>query len=105
MEEAKETVIKYRKARPDEREAYIDLANLVFNLTYGFHNFERHLPKVYDKSVESSSMQRIAVDEKGRIRALIALMPGEASVSAAIPCGRAISERCASTPMNAAKAI
>ena len=73
-------MIEYRKARPDEREACLDLANYVFNYTYGNHDFETQTPKVYKDTVDSSSIHRVAVDEQGRVRALIALMPNEAFV-------------------------
>ncbi|MGN7761373.1 GNAT family N-acetyltransferase [Paenibacillus sp. 22594] len=63
-------MIKYRTATPDEREECIDLANYVFHL-----DFEALMPKAYDKNVDSSAMHKVAVDEKGRLRAQVAVFP------------------------------
>jgi len=71
---------EYRKARTDEQEAYLDLANYVFNYTYGEHDFEKQCPKVYSPNVDSSRMHRVAVDENGKIRGSIALLTDEAKV-------------------------
>lgn len=71
---------EYRKARYDEQEAYLDLANYVFNYTYGEHDFEKQCPKVYSPKVDSSQMHRVAVDENGKVRAAIALLTDELNV-------------------------
>jgi hypothetical protein len=60
----------YRRAKPEERESYIDFANYVFRT-----DFETLLPKVYGEGIDSSSMHMAAVDEQGRIRALTAVLP------------------------------
>ena len=72
---------EYRIARPEDREAYIELANYVFSHAYNPHDFEAIVPKVYGEGIASSSMQRIAIDERGSVRALIACMPNTAHVA------------------------
>nr|WP_170312292.1 GNAT family N-acetyltransferase [Paenibacillus sacheonensis] len=62
--------MEYRKARPDEREAYIDLANYAFKI-----DFESIIPKAYGKDIDSSSIHMVAADEQGRLRALVAVYP------------------------------
>lgn len=68
-------MVKYRTAAPEEREECIDLANLVFRL-----DFETLIPKAYDKSVDSSAMHKVAVDEQGRLRAQVAVYPESLTV-------------------------
>ncbi len=63
-------VIEYRMARPNERDECIDLANYAFRL-----DFETLMPKVYGKNVDSPAMHRVAVDEEGRLRAQVAILP------------------------------
>ena len=67
--------MEYRKAKPEERKDYIDLANYVFSYSYRPHNFEKLLPKVYGEGVDSASMHRVAVDSRGRLCAQIAVLP------------------------------
>ncbi|WP_225446443.1 GNAT family N-acetyltransferase [Paenibacillus rhizovicinus] len=62
--------MEYRKARPDEREAYIDLANYAFKI-----DFESVIPKVYGKDMDPSAMHMVAADEQGRLRAQVAVYP------------------------------
>lgn len=66
---------EYRIAKPEEREAYIELANYVFSKAHCPHDFETLIPKVYGEGVESAFMHRVAVDEKGKLRAQIAVLP------------------------------
>ncbi|AZN39016.1 GNAT family N-acetyltransferase [Paenibacillus albus] len=61
---------EYRMARPDEREEYIDLANYAFKI-----DAESLLPKMYSKDIDSSGMHMVAADEKGRLRAQVAVYP------------------------------
>ncbi|GMK41873.1 hypothetical protein PCCS19_49320 [Paenibacillus sp. CCS19] len=61
---------EYRRAKPEERTEYIDLANYVFST-----DFETLLPKVYGKGIDSSSLHMVAVDEQNRMRALVAVLP------------------------------
>ncbi|ETT63676.1 acetyltransferase [Paenibacillus sp. FSL R7-277] len=68
-------MVKYRTAAPHEREEYIDLANLAFRF-----DFEVLMPKAYDTSVDSSAMHKVAVDEQGRLRALVAVFPESLTV-------------------------
>ncbi|MRN51481.1 GNAT family N-acetyltransferase [Paenibacillus monticola] len=63
-------MIKYRMATPNERDECIDLANYAFRL-----DFETLMPKAYDKNVDSSAMHMVAVDEKGSLRAQVAVFP------------------------------
>ena len=63
-------MLEYRKARPDEREAYIDLANYAFKI-----DFETILPKAYSKDLDTSEIHMVAADEQGRLRALVAVYP------------------------------
>jgi len=68
-------MVKYRMANPNERNECIDLANYAFRL-----DFETLMPKAYEKNVDSSAMHRVAVDEKGRIRAQVAVFPESLTV-------------------------
>lgn len=61
---------KYRMATPDERDECIDLANYAFRF-----DFETLMPKAYKKDVDSSVMHMVAADEKGRLRAQVAVYP------------------------------
>lgn len=70
----------YRKARFDEREAYIRFANMVFNDAGDPVRFETDIPKVYGPGVDSAFMQNIAVDDEKGIRGLVAVQPGEMHV-------------------------
>ncbi|SEO81157.1 GNAT family N-acetyltransferase [Paenibacillus sp. OV219] len=63
-------MLKYRMARPDEREDYIDLANYAFKI-----DAESILPKMYSKDIDSSGMHMVAADERGRLRAQVAVYP------------------------------
>ncbi|KGE17296.1 GNAT family N-acetyltransferase [Paenibacillus wynnii] len=68
-------MVKYRMATPNEREECIDLANYAFRL-----DFETLMPKAYDKNVDSSAMHMVAADEKGRLRAQVAVFPESLTV-------------------------
>ena len=71
-------MIEYRKALPQEREAYIAFADKVFTDNDGRAiRFDQALPKVYGPGVDSAWMQHLAVDDEKGIRGLIALMPNE----------------------------
>lgn len=71
-------MVIYRKAKPEERESYIDFADMVFTTADGVPlSFEASIPKVYGKGVDSAHMQNIAVDDEKGIRGLIAVMPNE----------------------------
>lgn len=72
---------EYRKARPDEREACIELANYVFSCAHNPHDFESLIPKVYGEGVEASAMHRVAADGRGRLRGLVGVMPGAITVA------------------------
>lgn len=63
-------MVTYRMATPNERDECIDLANYAFRL-----DFETLMPKAYEKSVDSSAMHMVAADEKGRLRAQVAVFP------------------------------
>ncbi|WP_373231224.1 GNAT family N-acetyltransferase [Cohnella sp.] len=63
-------MVEYRMARPNERDECIDLANYAFRL-----DFETLMPKVYGKNIDSPAMHRVAVDEEGRLRAQVAILP------------------------------
>lgn len=67
-------MLEYRKARREEREEYLEFADLVFGFTNTERNFEAFIPKVYGKDVESAHMQYIAKDERG-IVGLVATLP------------------------------
>ncbi|WP_308637120.1 GNAT family N-acetyltransferase [Paenibacillus silvisoli] len=69
-------MLEYRKARPDEREEYIDLANYVFKI-----DVEAVLPKVYGKDIDSTDMHLVAADEQGRLRAQVVVYPEPMNVS------------------------
>lgn len=66
-------MIEYRKARPDERRAYIDFIDQVFTDV----DFEHTVPKVYGPDVDSAHMQNIAYDSEKGIRGLVATLPND----------------------------
>lgn len=65
-------MIEYRKARPEERDAYVAFADTVF---LG-DSFEQILPKVYAADADGAHMQTLAVDPEKGIRGMIGVMPG-----------------------------
>lgn len=68
-------MFEYRVAKPEERDAYIELANYAF----GFDS-ETLLPKVYSPSLEMSSIHKVAVNENGKICAQVAVLPQQLTV-------------------------
>lgn len=64
--------MEYRKARPEEREAYVAFADTVF---LG-DSFEQILPKVYAPCADGAHLQTLAVDSEKGIRGMIGVMPG-----------------------------
>ena len=73
-------MIAYRTAKPEERDAYIELANYAF----GF-DAETLLPKVYDPAFDPSSITKVAVHESGKLCAEVAVLPQNLTV-----CGKAL---------------
>ncbi|MGN0313467.1 MAG: GNAT family N-acetyltransferase [Fusicatenibacter sp.] len=71
---------EYRKAQPGEWEDCIELANYVFSTSHRPHDFEKILPKVYQAGEQMTSIHRVAVDEKGKLRAMVAVLPQELAV-------------------------
>lgn len=69
-------MIEYRKARPEERKAYIDFADMVFTDV----GFETAIPKVYGPDVDSARMQDIAYDPERGIVGLVATLPNDLTV-------------------------
>jgi len=65
----------YRKATENDREKYVDFANLVFSNAHVPHDFEALIPKVYARHRKTAYMQNIAVRDDGAIRGLVAVMP------------------------------
>jgi predicted acetyltransferase len=74
-------MIEYRAARPDEREEIIDLANLAFKF-----DLESLIPKAYGEDMDVSPFHKVAVDERGRLRAQVAVLPEKMTV-----CGTPLS--------------
>ena len=70
----------YRKARPEDRAQYLDFINMVFSMAHRPHDFSKLLPKVYGPGRPTDALQNIAVDEAGRVRGLVAVLPGELRV-------------------------
>ncbi|MFC5466983.1 GNAT family N-acetyltransferase [Lederbergia graminis] len=68
-------MVEYRGARRDEREDLLDLANIAF----GF-DFEPVMSKVYGEEFDSTAITKVAVDEKNRIRAQVAVLSQELNV-------------------------
>lgn len=68
-------MFEYRLARPEEKEAYTDFADFVFSKAHRPHDFETLIPKVYGNDADFSPIHRLALNEKGQIRALIACLP------------------------------
>lgn len=54
---------EYRIARPEEKDACIELANYVFSTAHCPHDFETLIPKVYGEGVDSAFIHRVAADE------------------------------------------
>lgn len=70
-------MITYRKARPEERSAYLEFADMVFTDNGSPISYEASIPKVYGSHIDSAHMQYIAVDDEKGIRGLVAVMPNE----------------------------
>lgn len=66
---------EYRIAKPEEWEDCIELANYVFSTAHRPHDFEKLIPRVYQAGPQMAQIHRVAVNEKGRIRAEIAVLP------------------------------
>lgn len=73
-------MVAYRKARPEERAAYIEFADMVFSNDGSPISFEAAIPKVYGVHVDSADMHYLAVDDEKGIRGLVAVMPNELHV-------------------------
>lgn len=71
---------EYRLAKPEEWEDCIELANYVFSTAHRPHDFEQLIPRVYQAGPEMARIHRVAVNEKGRIRAEIAVLPQQMAV-------------------------
>lgn len=68
-------MVTYRKARPEEREAYIRFSDMVFTDDGTPISFEASIPKVYGAHIDSSNMHYLAVDDEKGIRGVVAVMP------------------------------
>jgi len=68
--------MEYRNALPGEREDFLDLARLAF----GF-DLEGLIPKVYDVDQDPSAYHKVAVDDRGRIRSQVAVLPQDLVVA------------------------
>lgn len=66
---------EYRKVRPEEWEDCIELINYVFSISHRPHDFEKILPKVYQAGPQMAGIHRAAIDDRGRLRAMIAVLP------------------------------
>ena len=72
---------EYRIARPEEKDACIELANYVFSTAHCPHDFETLIPKVYGEGVDSAFIHRVAAEENGKLRAQIAVLPEKLMVA------------------------
>ena len=63
----------YRKAKSEEREQCIELANYVFSTAHRPHDFETLIPKVYGEGRDCAPLHLAAVREDGRFRAEVAV--------------------------------
>ena len=70
----------YRKGTPADREQYLDFANMVFSMGHVPHDFKALLPKVYGDGKPTDEMHNLAVDDQGRVRGVVAVLPGELTV-------------------------
>lgn len=70
----------YRPAGPDDRAKVIDFINMVFSMTARPHNFKTLIPKVYADGRGRDDIHNIAVDEKGDVRGVVAILPQEMRV-------------------------
>lgn len=68
-------MFEYRTARPEERDAYIELANYAF----GF-DAETLLPKAYAAPFDPSPFHKVAANESGKLCAEVAVLPQELTV-------------------------
>lgn len=73
-------MIEYRRARPEERDAYLALADSVFQGTGTDIRFAEAIPKVYGPDMDTAHMQHVAVDSERGIIGLVAVLPGELHV-------------------------
>lgn len=77
---------EYRLAKPEEWEDCIELANYVFSTAHRPHDFEQLIPKVYQAGPKMARIHRVAVNEKGRIRAEIAVLPQQMAAGGKLLC-------------------
>ena len=75
----------YRKAKSEEREQCIELANYVFSTAHRPHDFETLIPKVYGQGRDCAPLHLAAVREDGRFRAEVAVLPEQLHV-----CGQTL---------------
>ena len=75
----------YRKAKSEEREQCIELANYVFSTAHRPHDFETLIPKVYGEGRDCAPLHLAAVREDGRFRAEVAVLPEQLHV-----CGQTL---------------
>lgn len=73
-------MIEYRRARPEERDAYLALADSVFRDAGTDIHFAQAIPKVYGPDMDTAHMQHVAVDSERGMVGLVAVMPGELHV-------------------------
>lgn len=69
-------MLEYRKGRPEDAEAIIDLANLVFSHDHQPHDFPTLLPKLFSARNFVPEYHYLAVQD-GKIRACIGSYPNE----------------------------
>lgn len=65
----------YRIAGPDDRADYIDFINYVFSHDHCPHDFKALIPKEYRDGFTGKAVHFLALNEKGQIRAVVAVLP------------------------------
>lgn len=65
----------YRIAGPDDRDNYIDFINYVFSHDHRPHDFKTLIPKEYRDGISGNAVHFLALNEKGQIRAVVAVLP------------------------------
>ena len=67
----------YRIAGLQDRDSYIDFINYVFSFSHCPHDFKALYPREYRDGFEGKAVHFLALDDAGKIRAVVAVLPFE----------------------------
>lgn len=71
----------YRIAGLQDRDSYIDFINYVFSFSHCPHDFKALYPREYRDGFEGKAVHFLALDDAGKIRAVVAILPFEMLIS------------------------